>query len=273
MRNLQRYLLLSWATLLFASCQDVIDIELRDADRKYVIEGSVTQGVDSVLVRVSRTTSFFDTAKPEAVTDADVELTLPDGTTQSLQHIADGYYKLHGINASSNSTYRLTVRANGETFTASAFMPESVVLDSLTIRPEQNLFGPPPEGPPRFNVFLNFQDPSARNYYRAVYARNGNLKDNLEDLQLFDDELTNGNYIEIPIFNQTYKQGDTAYVALLTMDAPVYTFLETFVSAASADAGSPFSAAPDNPISNMEGGALGVFAAYGRVEDTLIILP
>jgi hypothetical protein len=57
------------------------------------------------------------------------------------------------------------------------------------------------------------------------------------------------------------------------MDASVYTFLETFVSAASADAGSPFSAAPDNPISNIEGGALGVFAAYARSSVQIIITP
>jgi hypothetical protein len=120
-------------------------------------------------------------------------------------------------------------------------------------------------------VFLNFQDPMSRNYYRAVYKRNGNEQDNLGDIQLFDDQLTNGNYIEIPIFNQEYKLGDTAYVALQTMDAEVYTFLETFISAASADAGSPFSAAPDNPISNIEGGAVGVFAAYSRTEATVVV--
>ncbi|MFN5622054.1 MAG: DUF4249 family protein, partial [Flavobacteriales bacterium] len=239
--------------LSLSSCQDVIDIELRDADRKYVIEGSVVQGVDSVVVRVSRTTSFFDTAGPEAIADAVVKLTLADGTDRVLEHVAEGYYKVMGISTTSNATYRLNVQVDGETFTASAFMPEPVAIDSLTFRPVQNFFGPPPQGPPKFNVFLNFQDPASRNYYRAVYTRNGNAQDKLGDIQLFDDELTNGNYIEIPIFNQEYKLGDTAYVALQTMDVEVYTFLETFVSAASADAGSPFSAAPDNPISNIEG--------------------
>jgi hypothetical protein len=248
----------------------VIDIELRDADRKYVIEGSVVQGVDSVVVRVSRTTSFFDTAGPEAIADAVVKLTLADGTDRVLEHVAEGYYKVMGISTTSNATYRLNVQVDGETFTASAFMPEPVAIDSLTFRPVQNFFGPPPQGPPKFNVFLNFQDPASRNYYRAVYTRNGNAQDKLGDIQLFDDELTNGNYIEIPIFNQEYKLGDTAYVALQTMDVEVYTFLETFVSAASADAGSPFSAAPDNPISNIEGGALGVFAAYSRTEASVV---
>jgi hypothetical protein len=244
---------------------------LRDSDRKYVIEGSVVQGVDSVMVRVTRTTSFFDTAGPEAITDADVTLILPDGSERALDHVSDGYYKAIDIDAQPNATYRLRVIADGQTFTASSFMPEPVTIDSLTYRPLQNFFGPPPAGPPKFNVFLNFQDPLARNYYRAVYVRNGNEQDNLGDIQLFDDELTNGNYIEIPIFNQNYKLGDTAYVALQTMDEEVYTFLETFVSAASADAGSPFSAAPDNPISNIQGGAIGIFSAYARTEAQIVI--
>jgi hypothetical protein len=271
MKNIHSYIILGLSTLLLTSCQDVIDIDLRDADRKYVVEGSVVQGVDSVLVRVSRTTSFFETTGPEAITDATVVLTLPDGTERVLDHVSGGYYKAMGIDAQPNATYRLTVSAGGETFTASAYMPEPVSIDSLTYQPVQNFFGPPPAGPPKFNVFLNFQDPQARNYYRAVYKRNGNEQNNLGDIQLFDDELTNGNYIEIPIFNQEYKLGDTAYVALHTMDAEVYTFLETFQSAASADAGSPFSAAPDNPITNIEGGAVGVFAAYSRTEAEVVV--
>lgn len=271
MKNYTRLLLTGITTMLISSCQDVIDIELRDSDRKYVIEGTVIQGVDSAVVRVSRTTSFFDTAGPEAITDAEVIITFPDGTDYVLEHVADGYYKVLGINATPNAAYRLKVQVDGETFTSTAFMPESVIIDSLTYRPVQSFFGPPPQGPPKFNVFLNFQDPSSRNYYRAVYTRNGNLQDKLGDIQLFDDELTNGNYIEIPIFNQEYKLGDTAYVALQTMDAEVYTFLETFISAASADAGSPFSAAPDNPISNIEGGAIGVFAVYARTEASVVV--
>jgi hypothetical protein len=271
MKNIHSYIILGLSTLLLTSCQDVIDIDLRDADRKYVVEGSVVQGVDSVLVRVSRTTSFFETTGPEAITDATVVLTLPDGTERVLDHVSGGYYKAMGIDAQPNATYRLRVSAGGETFTAAAYMPEPVSIDSLTYQPVQNFFGPPPAGPPKFNVFLNFQDPQARNYYRAVYKRNGNEQNNLGDIQLFDDELTNGNYIEIPIFNQEYKLGDTAYVALQTMDAEVYTFLETFQSAASADAGSPFSAAPDNPITNIEGGAVGVFAAYSRTEAEVVV--
>ena len=271
MKNIHSYIIIGISTLLLTSCQDVIDIELRDSDRKYVIEGKVIQGVDSVMVRVSRTTSFFETTGPEAITDAEVVLTMPNGTELELEHVSDGYYKVMGIDAQPNATYRLTVRAGGETFTASSYMPEPVSIDSLTYQPVQNFFGPPPAGPPKFNVFLNFQDPQSRNYYRAVYTRNGNEQDNLGDIQLFDDELTNGNYIEIPIFNQVYDLGDTAYVALNTMDADAYTFLETFISAASADAGSPFSAAPDNPITNIEGGAVGVFAAYARSEAEVII--
>lgn len=271
MKNHIIIFLCTMAAIALCSCQDVIDIDLRDADRKYVIEGNVVQGVDSAVVRVSRTTSFFDTAGPEAITDAEVKLTFPDGTDYVLEHVDGGYYKVMGINATPNATYRLKVQVDGETFTSSAYMPESVAIDSLTFQPVQNFFGPPPQGPPKFNVFLNFQDPMSRNYYRAVYKRNGNEQDNLGDIQLFDDQLTNGNYIEIPIFNQEYKLGDTAYVALQTMDAEVYTFLETFISAASADAGSPFSAAPDNPISNIEGGAVGVFAAYSRTEATVVV--
>jgi hypothetical protein len=134
-----------------------------------------------------------------------------------------------------------------------------------------NLFGPPQQGPPKFRVFLNFQDPNVRNYYRAVFEGKSDSGERLDEIQVFDDELTNGNYIEIPVFNRAYELGDTAFIALQTMDSDVYRFFNTFESAASADAGSPFSAAPDNPISNIQGGAIGVFAAYSRSEASVVV--
>ncbi len=272
MKNLSSIFMISLVAMALCSCQDVIDIELRDADRKYVIEGSVVQGVDSAVVRVSRTTSYFDTSGPEAITDAEVELTLPDGTVRVLEHVSEGYYKVMGITPSTNATYSLKVRVDDEIFTAAAYMPESVSIDSLTFKPVLNFFGPPPQGPPKFRAFLNFQDPIARNYYRAVFEGASDSGDKLDEIQVFDDELTNGNYIEIPVFNREYELGDTANVALQTMDADVYKFFDTFESAASADAGSPFSAAPDNPISNIQGGAIGVFAAYSRSEASYVVV-
>jgi hypothetical protein len=273
MKSIQKLIFFAFSTIIFVSCQDVIDIELRDADRRYVIEGAVTQGVDSAIVRVSRTTSFFDTAEPEAIGDAQVLLTLPDGSQRTLLHTENGYYIVRGINPMANASYSLNVQVGGQTFTASAFMPDAVPLDSLTYRPEEILFGPQPEGPPKQQVYLHFQDPVSTNYYRVTTIANGYPYNKLENLQVFDDRLTNGNYIEIPIFYQRYLIGDTVDVSMLTMDASVYTFLETFSSAASADAGSPFSATPDNPISNIKGGALGVFAAYGRSELRVILVP
>ena len=273
MKSIQKLIFFAFSTFTFVSCQDVIDIELRDADRRYVIEGAVTEGVDSAIVRVSRTTSFFDTAEPEAIGDAQVLLTLPDGSQRTLLHTENGYYIVRGITPMANASYSLNVQVNGQTFTASAYMPSAVPLDSLSYRPEEILFGPIPQGPPKQRVFLHFQDPASTNYYRATTIANGYPYNSLENLQLFDDQLTNGNYIEIPIFYQRYLMGDTVDVSMLTMDASVYTFLETFSSAASADAGSPFSATPDNPISNIKGGALGVFAAYGRSERRVILVP
>ena len=68
-----------------------------------------------------------------------------------------------------------------------------------------------------------------------------------------------------------YKIGDTVVVKLSKMDRYVFNFMEKkYIQLATA--GNPF-ATPTNIPSNIEGGALGVWAGYSPSYDTLICTP
>jgi hypothetical protein len=266
-RNYIGYFTSIVALLALASCTEVIDIELNDADRQIVIEGSVYEGVDSVIVSVTKTTNYFDTTGPTPVENATVELTMPDNSTIPLSYIGNGQYIANSLDISTESTYQLTVNVDGKTFTSSTYMESSVTIDSLQYEFQEGLFG----GDDGYSVFINYQDPLGKNFYRFVYGRNGEILNEPQDIQIVDDNLNDGNYIRIPIFTRTFSPGDTVYIELQSIDSKLYEFYQTYAAVASEDAGSPFSAAPANPESNILGGALGVFGAYTRSSSTIIM--
>lgn len=247
--------------LLFGmqSCQDVIDIDLNDADPKYVIEGVIVEGVDSITVRVTQTASFFDASPPAGINNATVVVTLPNGQEVLLTSIGNGYYKISGQNITTDSYYSLRVNVDDEEFTATTFMPAHVSLDSLEAVYSEGMFGL--EG--TYNVFINFNDPAGiLNYYKMNVTLNDTLLNGANEIMITDDALVDGNAIYMPIFVRDFDLGDSVAIELQSIDKATYKFYQTMAAVASGSAGSPFSATPANPESNIKGGALGIFGAY-----------
>jgi Domain of unknown function (DUF4249) len=271
MKTQRKYFFLSLSAimLLLSSCQDVIDIELKDADRVYVVEGGVYEGVDSVMVHVTKTTSYFDTAEPIGVSDATVVLTMPDNSEVPLTYVASGYYKATGMNVTPDGTYKLKVTADGKEFTSSSYMPGSIPIDSLEVVPQEG-FGGSPGG---LNILVSFQDPLGKSFYRISADLNHEPLNGAADLEVFDDNLNDGTLIRIPYFARLFDPGDTVDIYLNAIDEGTFNFWNTFGPIATGDAGSPFSAAPANPVTNMKGGALGVFGAYTKDHRMIILHP
>jgi hypothetical protein len=256
--------------LFLNSCQDVIDIELDEADKQYVIEGSVLEGTDYISVRVTQSGNFFDTQPETTIDNAQVKVTMPDNTEILLNSIGGGYYRADGLTITTSSTYKLRVEVAGKTFTSSTYMPAPVAIDSLATAPQNNPFSPPGDSV-QYDVFMLYQDVIGENYYRMNTWVNNKYLDTADEIMLIDDKLTDGNPIVIPIFVTSFDLGDTVEVELQSIDAATYKYFTTFVSIASSGAGSPFSAAPANPETNIEGGALGIFAAYTSSKKVIVV--
>lgn len=266
---MKKTLLLAFPALLMGvqSCQKVIEIDLEEADRQVVIDGGVYEGDDHIHVRISKTTSFFDTTAPEGITGADVQVTMPDGSVITLEDTGDGYYAANDVSNITSGSYTLNVGSEGKTYTSTSIMSPSLPLDSLEYEYQEAQFG----NDPGYFVFLVFQDQLGKDYYRVVTYRNGELLNEPEDIFVFDDNLNDGNEIRIPIFSRLFDPGDSLEVELQLLDPDLYEFYQTFAAIASEDAGSPFSAAPANPETNISGGALGVFGAYTSSKKTLVL--
>jgi len=72
---MKKLALLFSCTLLVFSCQKVIDVDLNESNPQTVIEGNYTAEDSTVVVRITNTSSYFNSDASQTVNNADVTIT------------------------------------------------------------------------------------------------------------------------------------------------------------------------------------------------------
>lgn len=242
--------------LAFNACQKVIDVDLNDADKKMIIEANFNATDSVVTVKVSYTSSFFDTYVPSTVDDAVVSITDGNGNTLAIPSIGTGQYTLENYIPTEGMTYTINVSHDGVTYSAQSELKPALTMEvPRTEFFELGFFGE--DG--GYLVFFKFQDPQGiGNYYNVITTANDTIYNKANELVLGDDELTDGNLVERPVFFGYYEVGDTVSFELQAINKKVYDYyveLQTI-------AGGQSSAAPANPTYFWSNKALGYFSAY-----------
>jgi len=253
--------------LVLTACEEVIPIDLNEENPFVVIEADLQQGTNHFDVSIKQTKSYFQRGTEPPVNNAMVEITNATGETQRASAIEPGIYRFENYEAVTGQEYELNVEVNGMEYSAKTTVPSLPILDSLNVEFEEA--GPfQDEG---YNVYLNFLDPADEvNYYRILYARNDTFQNTPDDLILVDDQLLNGNPINIPIFVYTFQEGDSVDVDLRNIDQATYNFYTT-LSEIIINMGGGNSAAPGNPITNIKGGALGYFGSFANAQASVLV--
>jgi hypothetical protein len=177
--------------------------------------------------------------------------------------------------------YDLTAVVEGDTIRASSTMQQPIATDSLWWTPHPN-----PEADSLVRLNLQITDPDTLgNHYRYWTARSNAEKGEDEPLfpgvaSVIDDLLFNGQQVQISVDRgqprsagfdlDTYGffwKGDTIVFKLAQIGRQEFDFWTTLEF--DAGSGGPFSSA--TVVDGNVEGALGVFAAYGSVYDTLIV--
>lgn len=251
--------------VLASSCQKVIDVDLNEANENVVIEANYMAENDRVEVIVTKTSNFFNQDPSPKVSDAVVTITDQNGASTVVPHVSGGLYRLTQYAPTYDSRYTITVVVDGQTYTASSNLATPVQIDPITYFFIDGFFG----ADPGYVTYLNYQDPAnTTDFYQVIITENGVTYDDLDDFIPQDDALTNGNYVQRPLFFGELNQiGDTIAYEFRTVDEAPYEYA---IQAADIAGGSN-SAAPGNPITNWDNGALGYFSAYGVSRDTVII--
>lgn len=242
---------------LCGSCEKVIDINLDDSDPRIVIEGEITAAKGPYTVRVSESKNFDDENSFPGRSDAVVSIKdLNTGISETLKYSGSGNYQTSILQGTGGHSYQLTVVLSGKTYTASSSIPlRGVRIDQLyasgSFLNNEDIFMVPV-----------FTDPVGKgNYYRLRQWLNGTIikgsfvrSDEAADGHTFDGELWYSTDPEDG--NPQIRNGDVMTVELQCVDRGVYDYFRTLETTIAQDASTP-----SNPLSNISGGAIGVFNA------------
>ncbi|HSO88381.1 MAG TPA: DUF4249 domain-containing protein [Draconibacterium sp.] len=251
--------------LIFSGCEKVIDVDLNESDPAIVIEGNLNYNPYLNEVKISMTSSYFDTLPTEKVSGAIVSVSSDFGGEYIFDETENGIYRSNEIRLKLGETYHLSVEANGEKYEASSRLNPPVNIDSVKFFYQDGFSFI--ESGYYVNLYL-FDPPGISNYYRVKVTKNGVLQNTIDDFFIFDDRYVDGNSIEINLFNSAFNLNDTVSVQLISLDEGAYEYLETFQEVVNNN---PGSAAPANPNSNLSNGALGYFSAWSSDTKTFII--
>lgn len=245
-------------SLFLLSCEDVIDINLNDADPQLVIIGTVNNRSYEQQVTISRTVAFDVARTHDPVSGAEVAVV--DGAGRVFQYAeqSPGVY-VSNFRGHEGELYNLSVRVEGQTFVARSTMPPLVTADSIgtgvrTIFGEEQKF-----------ISLRYADPpGVPNYYRYLWRVNGGP---LEMLHVSQDKFNDGKYVseDLMDFDVELATGDSVVVWMQSIDRASYDFWNAVQSI------NPGTAAPANPPSVFGDGALGYFSAYAETEMSTVV--
>ena len=261
MKKLKYLLLLT--TMLAAACKKVVNVDLRNTTPQIVIEGEVTDAPGDYTVTISKTVDFTASNTYPPVSGATVFISDSNSLyTNQLREVDSGVYMTTDLVGVPKHTYQLKVIIGNQVYTASSTMPVRVPLDSITFA--QNIGF---NGQQEINAVVNFQDPAGTpNYYQFIEVDNDRL---IPDIFVFEDRLSDGRYIEEPLFNDSsyLQRRDNLVLIMNCIDQNIYNYFFTLANISANNNGQ--SVTPSNPVSNITNGALGYFSAHTTQRGTL----
>jgi hypothetical protein len=255
--------------MLLTSCEDVIDIELNYMKPKLVIEGVINDIDNQCIIKLSKTTDYFNPKTNPTVSDAVVTLTDNAGIKVNFNEIEPGIYMAERFQAKPNINYTLNILSEGDEYLANATIPQKVNIDSLTYlyNSESILYEV------GYVVSCHFSDPEEfHNFYRLKTYKISDRTKAKNSKDIYNDDMFNGNNVELPWSYDVYQKFDTVVVELYTLDEQTYNYYKTLFPISGGSEMMSLTT-PANPNTNINNGALGYFGAYTVSRDTIIISP
>ena len=267
MRKIVYYIAL---VLLISSCEKVVNIDLNEANPKIIVDAIVVDtgnGLGSAVVRLSWSSSFYEDNSFTPIENATIHMTDPRGKVYDFYEYPNekGVYHNPTLYATyMGDEFKLEIEAEGEKLSAVSTLPRFVKIDSLTIAPF--VFGP--HGGDGFVVQCHFMDPpNEKNYYYLKLIINDTVQ---TDYFIGSDDAIDGKRVDYVFFQHSITNGAFVVVQLYTIDEVAYDYFRVLQQDESSGG---MSAAPGNPVSNIQGNAFGLFRATAMDQDYIIVPP
>jgi hypothetical protein len=250
MKLLQKIIILTVALsvgLLVTGCEKAIIVPLKTASPRLVIDASIdwvknTAGNEQKIV-LSTTTGYYSNDFP-SVSGAVITVTNASNTVFNfVETPGTGQYVCHNFLPVIGQTYNLRIVLNGEIYTASeTFTPVPKIEDNIDQNDKGGDYGD------EIEVTFSYKDDASQaNFYLNSKTQPHSP---FPELEVEDDEHTNGNLVQEPISDKKLKAGDQVDFKLYGISKSYYNYMFKLILATGND-GNPFPTTPSAVRGNI----------------------
>lgn len=143
-KKMKKLILIIVLGLGFASCEDVIDVDLNEGTPQLTVDAVMSNSDENPHVKLSISGEYFDASSVSPVTDAELSLTDSDGNSYAFDSPdQEGRYFLSDElnNIVPGVTFKLTIDYNNSQYTAESTVRETPEIDSISWSREDVPFG------------------------------------------------------------------------------------------------------------------------------------
>lgn len=239
MKKLITYLVLVSLSISIWSCEDVIDLEIKDGITQLVVDAWLTDKQEQQVIRLSLSQPYFDNSPPLPALGATVIVFERDSTAHNFIDVANnGVYVLEGDNfLALNETYGLYVAYDGEEYVSLSSMRRVPKIDSIGFEKFTFPITPPDGGPQKgfIGQFYAKDFDGANDTYWIRTTKNDTFLNSPSDISIaFDASFSpgagsDGLLFILPIRQSIndglYQHGDKAKVEIWSITNEAYFYL------------------------------------------------
>jgi len=246
MKNILTFLCLA---LLFISCEDVVEVNLEEAQSRLVVDAALqwkkgTTGEEQTI-KLSRTRGFFE-QEPVTVSNANITVVNANGATFNFEEQNPGEYKTQNFIPEIDMDYTLSIEIDNQLYTAKETLKPVVPIDSIQQNNEGGFSGQ--------NIELKafYTDPAdVENYYLFKFFVPFAA---FPEFEIYDDEFNDGNSIFGLYSDEDLEPGMDIVIENHGVSEAYYNFLIILLAQAGS-AGGPFETEPATVRGNISNSA------------------
>ncbi|MCK5825304.1 MAG: DUF4249 domain-containing protein [Ichthyobacteriaceae bacterium] len=248
------YIIVFIATL--TSCEKVINVELKDSEKKIVIDGFISDSIGYNYIKLTNSSNFFDLSKEEFVTGATAFVTNKSGKKFDLKELEPGIYTNPKLISEPNNKYSININYKNNVITANSETQSSIKIDSFFIKQGRVKPGGNIDSKIKAYTFECYWEDKKdeENFYHVIVKVNNRINNRIF---VTDDRALDGKTIPFKSSGISMMENDKVSIEVLSVDKIYFDFYHLLFTLQIDP-----NATPGNADTNIKGtDAIGLFNA------------
>ena len=272
---MNRILIFLAASVLFAACEETIELDITQTPPVYIVEGVVTDQLKNHYVKVNRSLGFYEDGRTPPVSNAVVVVRDNQGNTFPYQYNSEDstYYAESAFAGVEGRIYSLEISLEDAQITGVDTLKRVTPIDRAAWRINERQQRNPIDEGYFYEIVMSAKEPKETvDYYLFHFYRNDTIQrfDNKTGVFIADDIFIREDIdnLQAPVY---YSEGDTARFEMLSISHRVFVFYNDLSLLLTNDGGM-FSSIPANPRTNLSGeNVIGCFQASALVDAEFVV--